>query len=101
MTTILETLDAEIGSVHGVAGAPDIIIFYTEEPWMPETGVAVLRAMRERYWNWHGLVVNLRPGADIAALSRKQAHDLYMALHALFDPDSGHVCAAACQPEGL
>jgi len=54
--------------------------------------------MRERYWNWRGLVVNLRPGEDVASLGPEQAHGLYLALNAPFEPDSGHTCGSGCPP---
>lgn len=91
---ILETLDAEVKAVRALAGGPIILVFYTAEPWEPETGVAVIRALRARYWNWQGLVANLRPGEDVEALGPEQAHDLYLALNALFGPDSRHTCSS-------
>ncbi len=96
MSDILETLDASVKPVNAPAGGPVILVFYTAEPWDTETGVAVVRAMRDRYWNWNGLVVNLRPGEDVASLGPERAHTLYQALNARFGPDSGHTCGADC-----
>lgn len=96
--SILDTLDAEVKSVNVVMGGPIILVFYTAEPWPPETGVAVVRALRDRYWNWRGIVVNLRPGEDVGVLEPEQAHGLYLALNAQFGPDSGHTCGSACPP---
>ncbi len=96
--SILDTLDAEVKSVNAPTGGPAILVFTTAGPWEPETGVAVVQAMRERYWNWRGLVVNLRPGEDVASLGPEQAHGLYQALNAQFGPDSGHTCGSGCPP---
>jgi hypothetical protein len=94
----LDKLDAEIKPINAPAGGPVILIFYTAELWDAETGAGVLRAMRDRFWNWNGLVVNLRPGEDVASLGPEQAHALYLALNTQFGPDSGHTCGTACPP---
>jgi hypothetical protein len=94
----LAELDAEIKAIRNPAGGTAILVFYTVKPWEAETGAAVLRAMRDRYWNWNGLVVNLRPGEDVASLGPEKAHELYRALQAQFEPDSGHTCGTACPP---
>jgi len=98
MSDILETLDAAVKPIHAPEGGPVILIFYTEKPWEVETGAALVRAMRDRYWNWNGLVVNLRPGEDVASLGPERAHALYQALNAQFGPDSGHTCGPECPP---
>jgi hypothetical protein len=96
----LDTLDAAVKAVSNPAGgkAPAILVFYTVKPWEAETGAAVLRAMRARFWNWNGLVVNLRPGEDVASLGPERAHELYQALNAQFEPDRGHTCGTGCPP---
>lgn len=63
-----------------------IVIVYTDEPWEPEVGEAVVRALRATWWDWRGVVVNLRPGEDIQTLDEERAQALYAALHARFGP---------------
>jgi len=88
-------LDGFLKPIHA-GGEASILIFYTVEPWAAEVGEAVVRALRDRYWHWNGLVVNLRPDEDVAALGPEAAHILYQALHARFGPDSGHTCSPEC-----
>ncbi len=52
--SILDILDALVKPINAPHGGPAILVFYTAEPWPPETGVAVALALRERYWNWRG-----------------------------------------------
>lgn len=78
-------LDAIMKPIHA-GGDASIIIFFTEREWPAEAGEAVVRALRERWWHWNGLVVNLRPGEDVQALDQERAQALYEALHARFGP---------------